>query len=64
MKVLTGNGSLWQTKPLVGLDLDLFDDHGDLAALGPSTGEDRLSAFLRDHCGRFFKVRLSKSRWP
>ena len=47
-----------QEQCLVGLgESAYFEDHKDLVALRPAKGEDRLSQFMRDHCGNWMKVR-------
>lgn len=53
--VLTG--WLEQEQCLVGLgESAYFEEHKDLVALRPAKGEDRLSQFMRDHCGNWMKV--------
>ena len=43
---------------LIGLgESAYFEENKDLVALRPVKGEDRLSQFMRDHCGNWMKVR-------
>ena len=49
---------LEQEQCLIGLgESAYFEKHRDLVALRPAKGEDRLSQFIRDHCGNWMKVR-------
>ena len=53
--VLTG--WLEQEQCLVGLGESAYlEEHKDLVALRPAKGEDRLSQFMRDYCGKWMKV--------
>ena len=54
-EVLTG--WLEQEQCLVGLgESAYFEEHRDLVALRPAKGEDRLSQFMRDYCGKWMKA--------
>ena len=48
---------LEQEQCLVGLGESAYlEEHKDLVALRPAKGEDRLSQFMRDYCGKWMKV--------
>ncbi|KAI9834099.1 MAG: hypothetical protein M1819_003384 [Sarea resinae] len=54
--------SFEHAQPLIGYSRDLYDEAADLVALRTTPDQDRLTVFMQDHLGYFFRDRRRGSR--